>query len=93
MTILDNTARHRFEAAVGDHVAVVGYARHGDAIIFTHTEVPDALRGQGVGDALARAALDSARARKLRVVPLCPFIGAFIRRHTEYQDLLEKPRG
>ena len=67
MTIVDNPARRRFEAKVGDDVAVVDYQRRGDAIIFIHTEVPDAQRGLGVGEALARTALDSARARNLSV--------------------------
>ncbi len=42
---------------------------------------------QAIGSAIARAALDSARARGLRVIPQCPFIRAYIERHPEYQDL------
>ncbi|HSJ12779.1 MAG TPA: GNAT family N-acetyltransferase [Longimicrobiales bacterium] len=88
MNVRDNPEHSRFEAAVGDDVAVASYRMKDRTITFTHTEVPEALRGRGVGDALARAALDSARARGLTVVPRCPFIAAFIRRHAEYQDLV-----
>lgn len=90
MEIVDNPARSRFEVAIGDEIAVVGYRLRGDTITFTHTEVPEALRGRGVGEALARAALDSARQRNLKVVALCPFMAAFTRRHSEYQDLVTK---
>ena len=57
------------------------------AIVFTHTEV---LReGHGVGSALARSALDAVRADgELEVVPLCPFIRAWIDKHPDYQDLV-----
>ena len=46
------------------------------------------FEGQGLGARLARFALDDARERGLRVVPLCPFIAAFVKRHPEYQDLV-----
>lgn len=58
-------------------------------ITFTHTDVPEALAGRGVGSKLARAALEYARTEKLRVVPLCPFIAAYIRKHpADYADLV-----
>jgi len=88
MTIVDHSAADRFEAVLPGGTAFVDYRRNGDSIVFTHTEVPDALEGQGVGNALVRFALDSARARGLSVVPLCPFVAAFIRRHAGYADLV-----
>jgi predicted GNAT family acetyltransferase len=51
--------------------------------------VPAKLEGKGIGNALAAAALDYARSEGLRVVPRCEFIAAFIRRHREYQDLVD----
>ncbi|MEP7028866.1 MAG: GNAT family N-acetyltransferase, partial [Candidatus Eisenbacteria bacterium] len=51
-------------------------------------EVPEALAGRGVANALARHALEAARARGLHVVPLCPFVASYIRRHDEYADLI-----
>jgi uncharacterized protein len=84
----NNEKENRFEIEVDGKVAATWYRRHGDKIIFTHTEVPPELEGHGVGGALARAALTYARKEGLRVVPLCPFIAAFIKRHTEFQDLV-----
>lgn len=57
-----------------------------------HTEVDPAFEGQGVGSQLAKAALDDVRARGLELVPRCPFIAAYIRRHSEdYLDLVAEP--
>ena len=83
-----NDALSRYELPVGGDLAVSYYGRSVDAVVFTHTEVPEALEGEGVGSALARGALDDVRARGLKVIPLCPFIAAFMRRHKAYRDLL-----
>lgn len=64
------------------------YIRTPDLIVFTHTEVDRAFEGKGVGSALARAALDQARAWGLPVLPLCPFIKGYIERHREYVDVV-----
>jgi hypothetical protein len=53
-----------------------------------HTEVQSRFEGQGLGARLARFVLDDARERGLRVVPRCPFIAAYIKRHPEYADLV-----
>jgi uncharacterized protein len=47
--------------------------------------------GQGVGSAIARYALDDARARGLSVRPLCPYIRGWLERHPEYGDLIQSP--
>lgn len=57
-------------------------------VVFTHTEVDRAFEGQGVGSALAREALDDVRRQGHQVMPLCPFILAWIRRHPEYGDMV-----
>jgi hypothetical protein len=56
-------------------------------ISFIHTEVPKALAGKGIGSRLARHVLEAARAEGLKVVPVCPFIAAWMKRHPEYDDL------
>jgi uncharacterized protein len=85
-TVRDNPALSRFELGSGNPLAVACYRLTGDAITFTHTEVPPASRGAGVASRLIRGALDQARARRLRIVPLCPFVAAFVARHPEYRD-------
>jgi len=57
-------------------------------ITFVHTEVPQALAGQGVGSKLIRGALEMVRAQGLKVVPQCLFVWAYMGKHPEYNDLL-----
>ncbi len=88
VTVTDNTAAHRFEAEIDGLHAVAEYRITGDTISFTHTEVPEQFRGQGVGEALAEFGLNSARDRNLKVEPLCRFIAAYIERNPNHQDLV-----
>ena len=85
----DNPAEGRFETSVDGTTAFAEYRLDGDRIAFTHTIVPPALEGRGVGSALVRAALDAARERGLKVVPRCSFVAAYMRRHPETLDLLD----
>jgi predicted GNAT family acetyltransferase len=89
LTVVDNPGKSRYEVTVQGHTAHADYALNGNTIIFTHTEVPKELEGGGVGSKLARFALDDSRARGRAVIPQCPFIAAYIRRHPEYQDLVQ----
>lgn len=86
--VADNSARHRFEAHLGDGIAVAVYELDDGVIRFTHTKVPHEHEGEGVGTALIRAGLAAARERGLKVVPLCRFFAAYMRKHAEEQDLL-----
>ena len=58
-------------------------------IIIDHTEVPDAYRGQGVGLQLVEKAVEDARAKGIKIMPLCPFAAAQFRRHPEFADVLK----
>jgi predicted GNAT family acetyltransferase len=91
MDVTRNDAEHRFEATVDGHTGVLTYREAAGRITLIHTEVPPELRGRGIADALARAALDDARRRRLLVRPLCPFAQAFLKRHPEYADLVAPP--
>ena len=89
-SIHDNPDRHRFELDLDDGtVAITEYNLLRGKIVFTHTEVPTAHEGQGIGSALIRHALGSARERGLQVIPICPFFAAYIKKHPEEQDLLD----
>ena len=90
ISVTDNADEQQYEAHLGDQLA--GFAQYrvdGDNIVFFHTVVDPAFKGQGIGGALARAALDDVRARgEHKVVAECPFIAKWIHRHPAYQDLL-----
>ncbi len=81
---------HRYEAVVDGTVAgFAAYQLTDELVVFTHTEVDDAYEGQGIGSALVKGALDDVRAAGDRkVLPLCPFVKAYIGRHPEHRDLV-----
>jgi len=87
--VRDNSAFHRFELETDGHTAYAYYQMAPGVITLTHTEVPPALGGRGVGSALVRGVLEAARARGLKVAPKCPFVSAFMGRHPEFNDLLQ----
>ena len=87
--VRDNPETSRFEATLdGTLMAVAQYERTADRITFTHTIVAEAAEGYGVGSKLVKFALDKARTEELAVIPQCPFVQSYLRRHPEYGDLV-----
>lgn len=75
----------------GDTVAEITYSKAGNTtIIIDHTEVSDALRGENVGKRLVEHAVNYAREKELRVIPLCPFAKSVIERDKSLQDVLNR---
>jgi predicted GNAT family acetyltransferase len=88
--VRDNLTQSRAEVFAGGQLAgFAKYRLHDGRITFFHTEIDPAHEGSGLGSRLALAALDDVRARGLPVVPQCPYIAGFIRRHPDqYLDLV-----
>lgn len=86
--IIDNRARNRYELSVDGVTAHVDYARTPGTIRFIHTIVPEQLAGRGIGSKLAQFVLEDARRNGEKIIPQCPFIAAYLKRHSEYQDLV-----
>jgi predicted GNAT family acetyltransferase len=87
--VVDNPQADRCDLLVDGEVAGhVEYQRSGSTITFTHTEIDSSFEGRGLGSVLARGVLDAARAEGMSVLPVCPFILRFIKRHGEYLDLV-----
>ena len=84
-----NDGQHRFEIDIDRQTAVLAFHRDGTVMSLNHTEVPASLRGKGLAEALARAALDYARDRGMTVKPYCPFVAKYIQRHVEYESLVD----
>lgn len=85
----DNPSRHQFEIDLGDgEFAYAKYNLLPGAIRFYHTVVPENHGGQGLGTALINAGLAAARERGLTVIPICPFVAAYLRKHPQEQDLV-----
>jgi predicted GNAT family acetyltransferase len=86
--VRDNPAESRFELEISGHLAVAYYRLADKLITFTHTEVPPALSGQGVGSRLIKGALEQVRARGLTVVAKCTFVAGYLGKHPEFGDLI-----
>jgi predicted GNAT family acetyltransferase len=87
--VRDNADELRYEILLdGDVLGEIRYWTQPDAVVLVHTEVASAVEGKGVGTRLVAGALEDIRARGLGVVPLCPFVSAYIRRHPEESDLV-----
>lgn len=85
----DHPERQRFELRAQGQTAFIDYTRAEGQVALTHTEVPEALRGQGVGGRLVQGTLDLVRARGEQVLPQCGFVAAYLKRHPEQQDLVD----
>lgn len=89
-TLIDNREGRRFEFELGEHKPRIEYIRAGDRIYLTHTEVPQALAGNGIGSALIGAALEAIELEGLALIPLCPFVAGYLKRHPEWKRLVMK---
>lgn len=82
----------RYVARVDGHeeIGIMTYSRVSEAlIIVNHTEVPVALKGHGVGQALATHVISEARRKGFKIIPLCPFLAAEYKRHPEWSDVMK----
>lgn len=86
--LIDNSEKKRYEFQLPEHTAFIEYIKAQEKIYLTHTEVPIALEGQGIGTALVHQVLEDVKAKDLTLVPLCPFVAAYIKKHPEYKALV-----
>jgi uncharacterized protein len=93
LQIDDNADQHRYEALLDGKLAgFIQYRLQDGRMAMVHAEVDSAHEGQGVGSELAKVALADVRGRGLKLVPLCPFIAGYVRRHPDrYLDLVPEP--
>jgi hypothetical protein len=81
-----NPAANRIEARIDDYLCLVDFIPAGPVIIFTHTEVPNILSGNGIAAKMVRFALDYAEENGKKIIPKCPYFSAYLTRHSEYQS-------
>lgn len=88
--VRDDPDRQRYVIIVdGTQRGLSEYRRRGDTRVFTHTEIDDEVSGRGLASRLVQEAVDDVRARGGMIVPLCPFLGAWLDRHPEHRDLVD----
>jgi predicted GNAT family acetyltransferase len=89
VVVTDATERNRFIATVdGEQAGFIVYRLRPGLVALIHTEVDERFEGRGIGGRLARFALEQARAKGLEVLPFCPFVNEWMRRHPEFNDLV-----
>jgi hypothetical protein len=89
--VLDAKERSRYEILVdGTAAGFTHYRRHEGALVFDHTVIKDEFGGQGLASKLVRAALDDVHAQQIRIVPLCVYVAAWLEKHPDYADLVDR---
>ena len=92
--VRDNRQRHRFEALVegGGVAGWISYRTEGELVVLVHTQVDDAYEGQGVGSRLVRSTLAIVEERGGTVLPECPFVLSYLKRHPDLVELVPADR-
>lgn len=83
-----NAESNRLELEIEGSTAFIEYKLSGHTIFLIHTEVPKELEGRGVGGAIVQKALQYAKDNGYYIVPLCPFVQAYLQRHKEWNDII-----
>ncbi|MER5388945.1 GNAT family N-acetyltransferase [Saccharopolyspora sp. NPDC002686] len=89
--VADVPERHRYEISLdGERAGLTAYVDDGDRRIFYHTEVDDRFAGRGLASTLVTEALTDTRARGKRIVPVCPYVAKYLKRHHDFDDITDK---
>ena len=84
-----NQEDQAFEMNINGNIAFIGYEEKGDTIILTHTEVPEALEGKGIGSILVNKTLNYIEAEGRKIIAQYPFVASYIKRHPEWERILK----
>jgi len=85
-----NEAERRFESWIDGTLSKLDYIQDGKNFVITHVGVHPDLRGQGIAGRIVQVSLEYAKDNNLRVVPMCSYAAAYIRRHPEYAELTKQ---
>lgn len=87
--LIDNKAKRRYEFHIGELTSKIEYLISDRGVIYlTHTEVPQELKGQGIGSQLVLKTLIDIENRGLKLMPLCPFVATYIHRHPQWNKII-----
>lgn len=85
----NNTHQQRFEMETDGKLGIVAYQLVDDeTLAITHTEIDPSLEGKGVGSKLVEEVLQFVEQHNLKIVPLCPFVSAYIKRHPDWNRVV-----
>ena len=83
-----NEISHRLELEVEGNIAYIDYKLLHDKMFLIHTEVPPALKGKGVGNAIVQKALQYAKDNNYQLVPICPLVQSYLKKHKEWNSIV-----
>ena len=92
LEVAHNEADYRFEVWIDGYLSKLDYIQDGKNFVITHVGVYPELRGQGVAGKIVEAGLQYAKQNSLRVVPMCSYAAAYIRRNPQYVELTYQER-
>ncbi|PKA82273.1 hypothetical protein ATE92_0400 [Ulvibacter sp. MAR_2010_11] len=90
VSISENKDKKRFETKVEGKTAFIEYIRAQESVYLTHTEVPKELEGKGIASSMVKQVLIQIKEEGNKLVPLCPFVAAYVKRHPEWKEILAK---
>lgn len=89
MEIVNNKKQQQFEFLAEDQKAELVYRFRKNTMFFMHTFVPEAMGGRGIASKLAATALEYAKEKGHKIAVLCPFVGAYVKKHPEWYALYD----
>ena len=93
LEVTHNEAEQRFETWIDGYLSKLDYIRDGKNFVITHVGVSPELRGQGIAGKIVEVGLEYAKENSLRVVQMCSYAAAYIRKHPEYAELTRQKQG
>ena len=87
LEVTHNPGENRFETWIDGYLSKLDYIQDDINFVITHVGVHPELRGQGVAGRIVQVSLEYAKEKSLRVIPMCSYAAAYIRRHPEYASL------
>ena len=92
LNVVHKPETNRFETWVEGYLSKLDYIQDGKNFVITHVGVHPELRGQGVAGRIVEASLAYARENSLRVIPMCSYAAAYIRRNPQHAELTSQER-
>jgi len=88
--LIDNVEAKQYEYNIDGIIAKIEYIKTKDKIYLTHTEVPKKLEGKGIASSLVKNVLKDVERKELTLIPMCPFVASYIKRHPDWKKLVLK---
>jgi uncharacterized protein len=83
-----NIPGKHLELEIDGYTAIIEYRQSGQLLFLIHTEIPPELKGKGAGKTIIEKALQYAQENNFKIVPICPFVQAFLKSHQEWEKLV-----